>query len=213
MVRQDAHVQHVRVAQHQMRTFTDRAARILRRVAVVGKRADRGVLLQPLGQRQQLGQLVLGQRLGREQIERACRRIAQDGTEHRRVVAEGLARCGRRDRDDVTALQRVGHRLRLMHVGSSDAPRGKRGTEPVIDRVRVVGELRRLGGKPTPRGDDRPRAWCGDGSARRPVDIGCSGRDEPLQRLEQRGIPLPVGQGGQVRRTGQTESWCPTHGR
>ena len=47
MVRQDARVQHVRVTQHEMRASTDRAARILRRVSVIGTRTDRHMLLQP----------------------------------------------------------------------------------------------------------------------------------------------------------------------
>ena len=41
MVRQDARVQHVGIAEHDVRAGADGAARILRRVAVVGVHADR----------------------------------------------------------------------------------------------------------------------------------------------------------------------------
>ena len=74
VVRQDARVQHVGIAQHHVRLAADRAARVRRRVAVVGEHADRSAPESPLhqlGQRVQLRELILRQRLGREQIERA----------------------------------------------------------------------------------------------------------------------------------------------
>ena len=42
MVRQDARVQHVGIAEHDVRARANRAARILRRIAVVGEHADLG---------------------------------------------------------------------------------------------------------------------------------------------------------------------------
>src|SRR6185436_19274291 len=48
----------------------------------------------------QLRHLVLGQRLGREQVERARGRVLQDRVEDRQVVTERLARGRRRGDDD-----------------------------------------------------------------------------------------------------------------
>jgi len=111
----------------------------------------------------------------------------------------------------VTPLQRMGHRLRLMDIGTRNPLCGQRGPEPVVDRIRVVGELRRLGGKPAPGGDDHPFRLCGDTRAR-PVDTSRSKWDKPRERLEQRGIALSVREAGSDRRTGQTAWWCPPHG-
>jgi hypothetical protein len=55
------------------------------------------------------------------------RGIAQDGVQNGRVVAEGLARCGRRGDYDVAASQRMFYRNRLMRVELRDAA----GTEHV----------------------------------------------------------------------------------
>ena len=125
MVRQDARVHHVRVAEHEVRARANRPARVLRRVAVVGEHAD--LLAEPrrdrLAHRLQLGELILRERLGRKQIQRAARRILQDRIEHRRVVAERLARRGRRDHDDVPAGERVLDRLGLVRVELRDAAR------------------------------------------------------------------------------------------
>ena len=134
MVRQDARVHHVRIAEHDVRLAADRAPRIRRRVAVVGEHANLnvGIARDQLRERVQLRQLVLRQRLGREQIQRARRRILQDRVEHGRVVAERLARRGRRDRDDVAAGEHVRERLRLVRVELLDAARRKRRHEPLV---------------------------------------------------------------------------------
>ena len=73
VVRQDPRVQHVGVAQHDVRARANRAARVLRGVAVVREDADLGLgrLVHVRRQLVKLGQLVLGQRLGRKQIDRA----------------------------------------------------------------------------------------------------------------------------------------------
>ena len=75
MVRQDAGVQHVGIAEHDVRARANRAPRILRRVAVVGVHADglAADLADRAAQLVQLGHLILRQRLGRKQIERARR--------------------------------------------------------------------------------------------------------------------------------------------
>ena len=105
VVRQDARVQHVGIGQHEVGARAHRAPRVLRRVAVVGEHPHVG---QRLGQLHQLGELVLGQRLGREQIEHARLGLLHERLEHGQVVAERLARGGRRHHDEVLAL---GHGL------------------------------------------------------------------------------------------------------
>ena len=123
MMRQDPGVDHVRVAQHDVRAPANRAPRILRRVAVVGEHADLELVAarELIGQLVQLGELILRERLGRKQIERARRRVAQNRAQHRRVVAERLPRRGRRRHDDVTAGERVLDRQRLVRVELIDA--------------------------------------------------------------------------------------------
>ena len=79
-----------------------------------------------LAHRLQLGELILRERLGRKQIQRAARRVLQDRVQDRRVVAERLARRRRRDDDDVAAGERVLDRLGLMRVELLDAARRER---------------------------------------------------------------------------------------
>jgi len=121
-------VHHVRIAQHEVRPRADRSPRVLGRVAVVREDADRLSLrrVEPIAERLQLGELVLRERLGREQVERAARRIAQDAVADRRVVPEGLARRRRRDDDHVSPGERVTNRLGLMGVKTIDASRFER---------------------------------------------------------------------------------------
>src|SRR5438094_683238 len=60
----------------------------------------------------ELAELILGERLRREDVERARRRIFRDRVDDRQVVAEGLAARGRGDDDGVLSgvggLERVG---------------------------------------------------------------------------------------------------------
>ena len=146
MVRQDPGVQHVRVAQHDVRAGADGAPGVLRRVAVVGEHADRGappgvassssrLRVDQLDQAVQLGELVLRQRLGRVEIQRARRRILEDRVEDRPVEAQRLARRGRRDDDGAAPGQRVGHRLGLVRVELADAARRQRADQPPIERL------------------------------------------------------------------------------
>ena len=128
MVRQDPRMQHVGVAQHDVRARADRPARVLRRVAVVGEDADVGLgrLVHMRRQFVELGQLVLRQRLGRKQVDRARGRVRQDRAQDRRVVAQGLARGRRRGDDDVVAAEGMGQRGGLMRVELRDAARFER---------------------------------------------------------------------------------------
>ena len=75
VVRQDPRVEHVGVAEHDVRARPDGAPRVLRRVAVVGEDADvgSGGLVHVRRQLVKLGQLVLREGLGREQVDGARR--------------------------------------------------------------------------------------------------------------------------------------------
>ena len=144
MVRQDPRVQHVGIAEHDVRLAADRAPRVGRRVAVVGEDADLEIAVarHELRQRVQLGELILRQRLGRKEVQRARRRILQDRVQHRRVVAERLARSRRRDRDDVAPGEHVRERLGLVRVelARSRAPRATRaaGRQCRLDTARTT---------------------------------------------------------------------------
>ena len=90
----------------------------------------------------QLGHLVLRQRLGRKEIERATRRIAQDRIEHRQVVAERLARRRRRRDDDVVSRRHVGKGFGLMAVELRDPAAFECGLQSRIDGVSGKGANR-----------------------------------------------------------------------
>ncbi len=109
-----------------------------------------------LGQRVQLGELILRERLGRKQIQRARRRVLQDRVEDRRVVAERLARRGRRDRDDVPAGEHVLERFRLVRVELLDAAR-RPARRAAARRFRPETAANDRGDRrqPVRRGDDR----------------------------------------------------------
>ena len=101
VVGQDADVEHVGVGQDQVRAAADRRALLARRVAVVDRvpqaaRSDLG----------QLARLVLGERLGRIEVDRAGGVVAGDRVEHRHVEGERLARGGAARDDHVLASRR-----------------------------------------------------------------------------------------------------------
>ena len=106
------------------------------RVAVVDAGCD--VDLGGGGQLAERGQLVLAQRLGREEVQRASGGILGHRLEDRQVVAQRLARRGRRDDDDVLAGAQRLERLRLVGVEHLDA-RAMQGTDEAL--VQPRGEL------------------------------------------------------------------------
>ena len=159
MVREDARVHHVGIAEDDVRARANGAARILRRVAVVGVHADRFAadVADRLRELVQLRHLILRERLGRKQIQRARRRLLQDAIENRQVVAERLARCRRRGDDDLPPAGDVRERFGLVRVELRDAARFERGAQARIDlrRERRVGRFNRR--QAPDRGDDLVR--------------------------------------------------------
>ena len=116
---EDRRVEHVRVGDDDLAGGPDRRADRCRRVAVVGRGRD----VQPGRRRQlaELGDLVLAERLGREQEEGPGRRVLGDRLEDGHGVAQGLARRGRGHDHDVLAGVDGLDRLRLVGVRPLDA--------------------------------------------------------------------------------------------
>ena len=128
-------VQHVGVGERDVGAGADRLARVGRRVAVVGVHADRLAtgLADERRQLVQLGHLILRQRLGRKEVQRARRAVLQDRVEDRQVVAERLARGRRSGDDDVLAgddaLIGLGLvRVELTQPAASRGPRAAGGS-------------------------------------------------------------------------------------
>ena len=119
MVRQHRGMQHVRVGNDQPRAGADRAASGRGRVAVVGGHRQR----QPRFPYQavQLVALILGQRLGREQVQGAGVRVFDALLQDRQVVGQRLARGGGRDQHHVAAGTGQLEAALLMGVPRGDA--------------------------------------------------------------------------------------------
>src|SRR4051812_20154795 len=90
MVRQDARMEHVRIAEDELGTRANCPPCVLGGVAVVGEDAYlvSARRLQRFAHRLELGELILRQRFRRKQIQGATRWILKHRVEHGRVVAE-----------------------------------------------------------------------------------------------------------------------------
>ena len=112
----------------------------------------RDVRAHRLHQRLQLVQLVLGKRLGGEQVHRAGVGLRQAAVQHGQVVAECFAAGGRRDDDDVLAGFDMLERLGLVRVQLLDSPALFEGfAERRLDGAGQVDEFRFTGGDSTDR--------------------------------------------------------------
>jgi hypothetical protein len=78
-------VEHVRVREDQVRALADRAALLTGRVAVVDRVAQ-----EVASELRELARLVLGERLGRVEVEGARGGIGRQGVEHGQVERERL---------------------------------------------------------------------------------------------------------------------------
>ena len=156
-MRQNARVQHVGIGQHDVGPFANGAARVLRRVAIVGERAQFGT--HGIHRRLKFVKLILGQRLGRKQIHRARAGIGDQPIQHRQVVAEGLAAGGGRDHHHIAA----GRRARRLPPGASRAGEYRASSAPASARAPTRPESPRTrrawplaAGRPAPAIPDRP---------------------------------------------------------
>ena len=114
VVRQDARMQHIRIGDDDVTGLADLPSGRRGRVAVVG--VGLHVHAHRLDELVELRDLIGGQRLRREEVQRARIRLMQNGVEHREVVAHGLAGGRRRDDTDVPVLRCQIKRLALMAV-------------------------------------------------------------------------------------------------
>jgi len=127
-------MQHVGVADHYIAVQPDRLARVAGRVAVEGESAHAEVAGRV--EFQQLGHLVLGERLGREQVERLLAR-GHHRRHHGQGEAKRLARGRRRGDHDVLAPGGRGPGLSLVRVELGHAARAQRNGQR---RRQVVGQ-------------------------------------------------------------------------
>ena len=96
------------------------------------------------GQLAELGDLVLAERLGREQQQGPRRRVVGDRLQDRQRVAQRLARRGRRDDDDVLDRRGPTSIASAWWVYGRAMPRASEpGHDPRIEPVGEVGVLRR----------------------------------------------------------------------
>ena len=115
MVRQHAHVKHVRVRQDQVGPLAHLPAALRGRIAVVDRRAE---LWQPEGRERP--QLILGQRLRRVEVERPLLRLPRERIQHGQVERKGLAARRARGDDQVLASLRRLPGRRLVGVERVD---------------------------------------------------------------------------------------------
>ncbi|MCW0466126.1 hypothetical protein NB705_003199 [Xanthomonas sacchari] len=177
VMRQDRLVQHVRVADHDVAVQADRLARIAGGVAVEGE----GLHPEVAGtvEVQQLGHLVLRQRLGREQVQRLGLRGHRRG-HHRQRVAQRLARGGGGDDGHVLAALRRVPGLGLVAVQLRDAAFAQRGGQR---RRHVVRDRRVAAG------------LAGDGEAAGDAVVVTALQPRAEQGAIARGQPVGGGQG------------------
>ena len=137
---EDAAVEHVRVGQDQVGAAPDHRPVGGRGVAVVGRRPDPGE-----GEGADGAELVAGQGLGGGEVQGAAVALAEQGVEHRELVAEALAGGGAGGHDHVAAGAGQGDRRRLMGPERRQAPGGQPRADHLGQVVRRVRQPRRPG--------------------------------------------------------------------
>ena len=123
VMRQDRLVEHVRIADHHIAIEADRLPGIARRIAIEGGGPQAEVACRI--EFQQLSHLILGQRLGGEQVKRFGT-LLHGRTHHGQRVAQGLARGGGCGHDQVTTLFGRLPGLGLVGIQRGDASRTQR---------------------------------------------------------------------------------------
>ncbi len=139
VVREDALVKHVGVRDHDVGTGPDRLAGVLGGVAVVREGADVGP--EGLDGAVQGSELILGEGLGRKEVESPCVRVLQDPVEDGQVVAERLPGGGGGDDDDVPPLLDPLIGLPLVRVEPGEPLCRQDLTQPGVQIVRKGHDL------------------------------------------------------------------------
>ncbi len=155
VVGKDAGMQHVGVADDNPGGLADGGAIALGCIAVVdgkGQRAQdrRGQLA---GDGVELGELVLGEGLGGEEVEGAGAGLGEEPAEHGQVVAEGFAAGGGGDDDDVLAAQRSLGSKGLVSVEALDAAPAECRHQARVNARWGLGVARGPGRQVSPMGD------------------------------------------------------------
>ena len=135
---EDAAVEHVRVGQHQVGAAADHRPVGRGGVAVVGGRPDPGERERADG-----AELVAGQGLGGGEVQGGAVAVAEQGVEHRELVAEALAGGGAGGHHDIAAGAGQGDRRRLVGPERGQAPGGQPRADHLGQVVRQVGQPRR----------------------------------------------------------------------
>jgi len=134
VARQDPHVQHLGIREHDLRVLPDAYAVVGTGVAVVGGRQQ--------GRdhpRVEAAQLVLGECLGREDEQRRRRVAPERSLDDRDLVAEGLPRGGPRGEHDASPGPQRVDGGRLVRVEPVDAARRESLDDPGVQRIGGVG--------------------------------------------------------------------------
>ncbi len=121
-MRQNASVQHVRVGQHDAGILADGGAVFLRGIAVIdgrcqvpGSRCEvRGFRCQVIIEGLQVGELILGEGFGGEEVEGAGILILKEGGKDGQVVGQGLSAGSAGGKDDVLACLRMNPGFELV---------------------------------------------------------------------------------------------------
>ncbi len=150
-------MQHVGIGDDHVPGSTDQAPHVGRRITIVGVRLDVGSGC--FDQAVQVGVLILRQRLGRKEVERASRVIAHDCVEDGQVIAEGLAGCRSCHDGGVLASRNTFKRRGLVRVEVADAARTERFRQRWVEIGREIDGLRRDGRQRAPFDDIRREAW------------------------------------------------------
>ena len=144
VVGEDPGVEHVGVRDDDVALPADRLPGVVGGVPVVGVGLDVGLHL--ADQAVDLVHLVLGEGLGREEVEGAGLRLFEDLLEDREVVAEGLAARRRGDEDDALPLPDQIHGLCLVAVELTDAAGREDLPQGGVDPLRVFRKFAGTGG-------------------------------------------------------------------
>ncbi len=159
VVREDPGVEHVRVGQQQAHLVADRPALRGGRVAVVGAHRQ---LIRRTKRAQHVPEstgLILGQRLGGEQIDGAGVGIIEQRLQDRQVVAQRLARGGARHDHDVLPIQRSLHRRRLVRIERRGAALSQRSHQAGREPRRSISIARRPRREAFPCADVSHEGW------------------------------------------------------
>ena len=151
VVGEDPGVEHVGVRDDDVALPADRLAGVVGGVPVVGVGLD--VRLHLADQAVDLVHLVLGEGLGREEVEGAGLRLFEDLLQDGQVVAEGLAARRRGDEDDALALADQINGLGLVAVELTEPPRREDIPQGGMDPCRIFRKFAGAGGDLTDRPD------------------------------------------------------------